>query len=63
MNDTFVVVLVWIIFVGSLILNAFTLYSVGVDRRDVNRDGNIDIVDLSVLATEIDAIKSPYCPE
>lgn len=27
------------------------------DRRDVNRDGKIDIVDLSVLAAEINASK------
>lgn len=37
----------------QLFVSIVTLVQVGTDRRDVNRDGQVNLVDLSVLATEI----------
>ena len=34
-------------------LQILTINEVGTDRRDVNRDGEVNLVDLSVLAVEI----------
>lgn len=48
----------WMVLIGvvaSVALSAFTYSNLSKDRRDVNRDGVVDIVDLSVLATEINA--------
>lgn len=43
----------WGMLFAVLIISTITALEVGVDRRDVNRDGEVNIVDLSVLATEI----------
>lgn len=37
----------------QLFVSIVTLVQVGTDRRDVNRDGQVNLVDLSVLAVEI----------
>jgi hypothetical protein len=37
----------------TMVFAGATYGSIGEDRRDVNRDGVVDIVDLSVLAVEI----------
>jgi hypothetical protein len=46
-------IITWSISVFILTLVILTYLNTNYDRRDVNRDGEINLVDLSVLSVEI----------